>query len=112
MATVNYLLKTKQELSTIYVRLVEGRRSDVTASTGYTISPKYWSSAKGTIKQVAENKENKHLVIELETLKRKIFDSLNEDKGNGTPIGREWLESVISKFKDPTLDNNTSSPHP
>ena len=32
--------------------------TDLTASTGYTIEPKYWSDTTGKVKQSASNKEN------------------------------------------------------
>lgn len=107
MATINYLIKGKNELSTIYVRLRDGRKTDLILSTGYTIEPKYWSESNGKIKQTATNKEKINLSYKLENLQRKISDSLNNDKGNGTPINREWLNDVIMKFKNPLLEAKT-----
>ncbi len=104
MATIKYLIKGKSELSTIYTRLRDGRKTDVTASTGYIINPKYWSEAKGTLKPIGENREKLNLLNDLNGLQRKIEDCLNSDKGNGTEINKEWLEAVIEKYKNPSLE--------
>lgn len=107
MATIKYLIKGKNELSTIYVRLRDGRQTDLTVSTGYTINPKFWSETKGVPKLVSENQEKKNLSEDLKHLKRKISDSLNSEKGNGTEINKIWLESVIDKYKNPLLEEKT-----
>lgn len=110
MATIKYLLKSKSDLSTIYIRLIDGRTIDATTSTGYTIDSKYWSGEPykaGKIKQNASNQEKLNLSNKLEMLNRKVLDCLNEDKGNGTMINRSWLESVIDKFKNPLLEQKT-----
>ncbi len=108
MATIKYLIKGKKELSTIYIRLRDGRNTDLTISTGYTINPKYWSEAKGTVKQTSDNLEKVNISNDLEKLQRKIIDSLNSDKGSGTEINKDWLELVIEKYKNPMLENKTS----
>ena len=107
MATIKYIIKGKNELSTIYIRLRDGRNTDLVLSTGYTIDPKYWSESTGKVKQNASNKEKLNLSTKLENLQRKVSDSLNEDKGNGTIINREWLESIVQKFKNPILELKT-----
>ena len=107
MATIKYLIKSKNNLSTIYIRLRDGRTTDLTISTGYTIEPKFWSEATGKVKQIASNSEKVNVSNDLQNLERKISDSLNNDKGNGTPINREWLEDIIKKFKNPILEQNT-----
>jgi integrase len=107
MATINYLLKGKNQYASIYVRVRDGRKTDLIVSTGYSIEPKHWSEANGKVKQTASNKEKLNLSNDLEKLQRKISDSLNEDKGNGTPINREWLNDVILKFKNPLLESKT-----
>ena len=107
MATIKYLIKSKNNLSTIYIRLRDGRTTDLTISTGYTIEPKFWSEATGKVKQIASNSEKVNISNDLQNLERKISDSLNNDKGNGTPINREWLEDIIKKYKNPILEQNT-----
>jgi integrase len=107
MATIKYLIKGNKELSSIYVRLRDGRKTDLTISTGYTIEPKNWSDATGKVKQTSSNKEKLNLSNNLEQLQRKITDSLNTEKGNGVLINSEWLDNVIKKFKNPLLEAKT-----
>jgi integrase len=107
MATIKYLIKGKNNLSTIYVRLKDGRKTDLTVSTGYTIEPKYWSESTGKVKQVASNTEKVNISNDLQNLERKISDSLNNDKGTGIEINRAWLEGVIKKYKNPLLEQKT-----
>lgn len=107
MATVKFLIKGQNENSTIYVRLKDGRNTDITLSTGYTIEPKFWSDATGKVKQSATNKEKLNLANNLKELERKIFDCLNEDKGTGIIIDRTWLDSIIQRFKNPLLESKT-----
>ena len=107
MATINYILKGKKELSTIYVRLRDGREKDLTVSTGYTVHPKFWSETKGTIRQIANNNEKKNLSEDLKKLKDKIGDSLNIDKDRGVVIDKEWLENVIAIYKNPIIETRT-----
>ena len=107
MATINYILKGKNELSTIYIRLRDGREKDLTVSTGYTIHPKFWSEAKGTIRQIANNNDKKILSEDLRKLKEKIGDSLNIDKNKGDHIDKEWLENIIAIYKNPIIEQRT-----
>jgi integrase len=108
MATIKYLVLGDNEISNIYVRLRDGRTTDLKVSTGYTINPKFWSEATGKPKQSASNPEKLNLSKSLEDLRRKIEDNLNEEKGK-TPINKEWLLNVIAKFKNPLIEAKTES---
>jgi|TARA_B110000879_G_scaffold112463_1_gene150207 integrase len=108
MASVKYLIKGSSDLSSIYVRLVDGRNTDITVSTGYTINPKYWNK-KGYTKSIAGFTDKLNIDNSLEHLKRKISDSLNFDKGTDVLINKNWLELVISKYKNPILEDNVES---
>jgi integrase len=89
------------------VRVRDGRTTDLIVSTGYSIDPKNWSTKSGKVKQTASNTEKLNLSNDLEKLQRKISDCLNEDKGKGTPINREWLSSIIARYKNPLLEAKT-----
>ena len=107
MATINYILKGKNELSTIYVRLRDGRDKDLTVSTGYSVHPKFWSGTKGAIRQIATNNEKKNLSEDLRKLKEKIADTLNIDKDKGVTIDKTWLEHVIAVYKNPIIEQKS-----
>lgn len=104
MATIKYLIRGKQELSTIYVRLRDGRDTDLTTSTGYTINPFLWNDKKGEVRQLSENSNKLNLSNNLRDLKRKIEDTLNEEKGR-CEINSDWLKHTIQKYKNPYLEN-------
>jgi integrase len=104
MATVKYLTKGKKETATIYVRLLDGSKTDIWVSTGYTIKPEFWSNLKGEPKQIASNTSKLNLSNDLRELKNFIIDKLNKDKGIQT-IDKIWLNHIIAIFKNPSLDN-------
>jgi integrase len=87
--------------------LRDGRQTDVTTSTGYSINPEFWSNKVGKLKQIAENTEKVNLSKKLRDLENDILSSLNRDKGSGVTINKEWLSHEINVFKNPSLDNET-----
>lgn len=107
MATIKFLIKGKTDLVSIYVRLRDGVKTDVVTSTGFTINPKYWSEAKGEPLQTTKNTDKLNLGIELSRLRQCLIESLNNDKGTGIEIDKEWLNLVIARFKNPLIDQKT-----
>jgi integrase len=103
MATIKFRLQSKKEIANIYVRVRDGKETDIETLTGYTINPIFWSETKGEPLQKAINTDKLNLSIELGKLKTKILESLNTDKGTGVTINKAWLELVIAKFKNPLL---------
>ena len=104
MATVKYKIQGKGETATIYIRLLDGRQTDIWTPTGYTINPEFWSNKKGEPKQVAGNKDKLNLSIKLRELKNFVLNKLNEDKGK-KPINKDWLNHVIAVYKNPSIDS-------
>jgi integrase len=107
MATIKFRLQSKKEISNIYVRVRDGKNTDIETPTGFTTNPNLWSETKGEPLQKANNPDKLNLKVQLERLKTKIIESLNTDKGSGTPINKEWLIDVIAKFKNPLLEQKT-----
>ncbi len=107
MATVKFLIKGKTDLVSIYVRVRDGAKTDIVTTTGFTINPKFWSESKGEPLQTTKNPDKVNLGIELGRLKQRIIESLNNDKGTGIEINKDWLNLVIAKFKNPSLDKKT-----
>lgn len=103
MATIKFRLQSKKEIANIYVRVRDGKETDIETLTGYTINPIFWSETKGEPLQKAINTDKQNLKIQLEKLKTKILESLNTDKGTGVTINKAWLIDVIAKFKNPLL---------
>ena len=107
MATIKFRLQSKKEISNIYVRVRDGKNTDIETPTGFTTNPNLWSETKGEPLQKANNPEKLNLKVQLEKLKTKIIESLNNDKGTGATINKEWLIDVIAKFKNPQLEQKT-----
>ncbi len=107
MATIKFRLQNKKENSNIYVRVRDGKNTDIETPTGYTINSVYWSETKSEPIQNTKNQNGAELKNQLEKLKLKISESLNNDKGTATAINKEWLIDVIAKFKNPLLEQKT-----
>lgn len=107
MATVKFFTKGVNHPATIFIRLIDGRQTDVTTSTGYSINPEFWSNAKGKPKPIAANHDKLNLSESLNDLENDILSSLNRDKGTGVTINKEWLSHQIDVFKNPSLDNES-----
>lgn len=107
MASIKFIVKAKTENATIYIRLRDGRNTDATTSTGYTINSEYWNFDNNEPKQTAKNQDKLNLKLQLERLKLFMLEQLNTIKGTGTTINKDWLENQIALFKNPELNNKS-----
>jgi hypothetical protein len=98
MATVNFFTKGRKSPSTIYVRFVSGRKTDLKQSTSLNIDPQYWNKNKGSVRPIADFKGKLQLQKNLRSLKVEILDRYNEDYAAGALINAEWLERVIDNY--------------
>ncbi|MET6991459.1 tyrosine-type recombinase/integrase [Sediminicola arcticus] len=95
MATINFLVKGKDNPATINLRFVHGRKFDFTKSTGFLINPKDWSPKKKMPNQ--RDEVLKKLTTDLQELSNDIIKSFNN-----TPldeIGPDWLQYQIDLSK-------------
>jgi integrase len=93
MATIKFLLKSKKNPATIYVRVREGRAIDVYSPTSKVINPNDWSKTKGLPKQ--KNEKLKKLNTQLTNLQSTIITRLNEREVNEVVNG-QWVKDIIS----------------
>lgn len=93
---ISFKLKSKNNPSTIYVRVIDGRSSDTMVSTGKKINPKDWSYSTGYPKSNSEN--NKRLKSKLIDIEKKIFDNLNE-RNPSESITSQWVKNIINPPK-------------
>jgi integrase len=104
MATIKFLSLGKNDFSNIYVRLRDGRKTDIKIPTGYIIDPKSWSSKHGKVKDNSINKDKININFELDKLKLFISEKLNEEKNReNIEINKDWLNQKINEFKNPNL---------
>ncbi|MCE3297073.1 MAG: hypothetical protein K0R65_2787 [Crocinitomicaceae bacterium] len=130
MAKIKFTLLGKNELSNIYVRLIDGRKTDIKLNTGLVIEKEFWNATTGEIIDLEAVKERKTKVVkvlspeekenelqrlskvkvvrkELEHLQNEIKTELRTGKAQGTEINREWLETVILKAKGLIKEQDT-----
>jgi len=109
MAVLKYLIRNKSNPKTIYIRLIDGRKIDLTASTGYLIDSENWSEGKRFINQKKVFKGKEKLVEHLTKLDSAIVVQLNKDKDSGVTINLDWLKGAIATYKNPTLHKYSGS---
>lgn len=97
MATINFLIQSKNNPSGIYIRLREGRSIDIKAKTRFSIDPENWSTAKGQPK----NLKGAHMKMLQENLQKLSFDLLNHYNAsvNHETINTGWLKNFINPQK-------------
>lgn len=104
MATVRFLTKGKNDPQTIYLRLKDGRNTDITVSTGITISPKHWSKAKNWTSRSADFQNRPKIEKQLRLLDSIVQNERNERIGSGFPINKEWLVNIVHKWQGKKSD--------
>ena len=102
MATINYLIKGKNNATNILLRFKNGRKFDLTASTDLKVEPKKWSTAKQKIKLTADDTTKDEVNNKLTELSNFILDEFNADNSKGEFIDNHWLKKKIAKKKQRT----------
>lgn len=96
MATVNYLVKGKDNPATIYLRFKHGyNQFDFTKSTNKLIDPKNWSKSR---KLPKAQDSLKNLSKHLRNLSNHIIDSFNDT--DISKINSSWLKAEIANFNN------------
>jgi integrase len=130
MAKIKFTLLGKNELSNIYIRLIDGRKTDLKLNTGFVIEKEYWNDSKNEVieletlkpkrnkvireltkeeKQIELNKlaELKAVRTSIEKLHNDITNELRTAKAQSILLNREWLENAILKSKGLLKDEST-----
>jgi len=94
MATIKYILKSTKNPASIYMRLIDGRTTDVMAKTNYVINPANWSKAKQQPKSLTDD-SFKRLNSDLNDLKAELLKHYNKTNGR-IPITTKWLKDFIN----------------
>jgi len=82
MATISLLLQSSNDPATIYIRLRDGRHTDVKARTNLNISPKNWDKKRqGPSKKLLKDIEFANLDTDLVNLKNQLLVHYNNSKG-------------------------------
>jgi len=115
MATIRFYTRSKfnDRLAPVWIRLLDGRRTDLRTPTPFRIIPDYWNEQKQTLKQrilytkVFTEDEAKDIEDKFVQLKDVI---LREHYKPTAPAikTKEWLKTIIDKFyyKEPVSNEN------
>ena len=106
MATVNFLIKTQKDPSTIYVRFRGGRKFDITTSLPYQISPKNWNPSKQLLRNTANLSEKDKINNKLVQLKANIINEFNGLEGSVHLIDKNWLTNIVNKTINKSITQN------
>ena len=100
MATVNYILKGKNNPTGIFIRFKHGNKYDITTSTHLQIPRADWSQKKQSIKLKLDNSNYAEEINDkLTLLKTEILKKFNIDFISGNDINLNWLKnSVLEVF--------------
>lgn len=96
MATVKYRIRGKGNKNvSIYLYLSTGRGNFIEVSTGFTVTPKDWSSTTNKPKQNSEH--NRKTFKELSKLETFMYDKVNDAHANQTIIDTNWVRQKINE---------------
>lgn len=102
MATIKFILQSKNKNASIYVRFSISQKLSFKRKTRETINPEHWNSKKGEPKNIQSG--TKEFLKSLETLKLKL-DKLNhfilehyKNRRDDEIINGIWLEDIINAF--------------
>lgn len=98
MATINFLIKSKNNPSAIFTRFKHANSIDLTCSTSLIVNPAHWSKPKQKVKEIASDKTKNLINKKLEKLKPFLFEKFNETYGEGKPINHDWLKLNTELF--------------
>jgi len=106
MATVNFLIKSKNDPSTIFVRFRGGRKFDITTSTPFQISPKNWNPAKQIIRNTVDIPEKDDINQKLGQIKVNIISNFNRLNGSIHLVDKSWLTNLVNSTINKTVLQN------
>jgi integrase len=98
MATIKYLLQSKNDNSNIYVRYSINRNLVWKRKTGFVINPKDWSEDKS--QPIQRNEELKAIKSKLDKLAIFINDAYNKGISLGIEFSADWLQLQIDLFNN------------
>ena len=98
MATIKYLLQSKKDSASIYLRFSLNRESVWKRKTGLIINPADWSTTKG--QPIQKNEDLKQLKFKLDKLSLFLNESFNQATSKGIIICADWLQNQIDLFNN------------
>ncbi len=110
MAKIKLLIQSKNDPAVIYIRLRDGRKTDIKAKTNFFINSGDWDAKEeGPIKRLLKDANFANLDTDLKGLKISILKAYNASKGEET-IDADWLKNFLNppiveeKYSDKLVD--------
>ena len=107
MATVKFRLVGRNNIKSIYVRILGGREVDVQVKTELLIDSKDWQTKNNLPKQTTS--ANKVLTTDLLGLKTHLFNKFNDANSLGAETSQDWLKHNIGVFFGRVSENKTET---
>lgn len=105
MATIKFLVRSKNNKAPIYLKFTIGRGKQFTRKTGKIINPKDWSKTTGLPKQ--NDADNRLLSNSLKALETEILNKFNNEYDKGARIDGYWLEEKIKNYFNQNEDERS-----
>jgi integrase len=102
MATIKFLLQSKRDTASIYIRFSIDRKNVYKRKTNYVVNPSNWSAKKGMPK--SDDEESKNLKTDLEKLSTSIGERYNKAIKNGITVNGDWLTQQINEIQNRKTD--------
>lgn len=102
MATVKFILQSKNDNAPIYVRFSISAKESFKRKTRETINPENWNAKKGTPKNITS--ANQKTLTDLENLKQKLTDIESfvldhyKKRDETEIINGIWLDEIIQAY--------------
>lgn len=94
MATINFIVRSENNPSAIWLRLKDGRAVDVIAKTNLHIDPKQWNPEKQKPRSVTDATYKK-MANDIDALRAELLKEYN-NRQPGTVINTLWLKNFIN----------------
>ncbi len=93
-----FIVKGKNENSSIYIQFWDSNRINLKSTTGLSVKFDDWSKSKQEVKHTSLNNQKDFINDKLRKLKNFVFDEYNIDYNSNNQIDGSWLKNKIQKF--------------
>lgn len=107
MSTIKFFIKSNKELSQIYVRVRDGRETDLSTKTGLVIDYENWSHKRGEVKRISTFSEKRNLQNRLDKLEHILNEEIHKAKINDFELNKVWLNNCIEIFHGKVKNDST-----
>ena len=104
MATLKFVLQSKNDNANIYIRYSINRKTIIYRKSGFVINPKDWSNTNA--QPIQKSQELKALKSKLDKLATFVNDAYNVSVSEGAEFTGDWLQLQIDLYnkKTPVLE--------